>query len=129
MRNRWGPPRGVPRIFGGYTTKIRGTPTRSEGRHPVRGSSHGPRLVARSEARRTVRGLSRRGLSRRLVARQLQRPPEVPAGHAAIGLPALAEGQQLLRRGHLTAPIGEAETLANAEVARGQHVGTAQGED
>jgi hypothetical protein len=55
--------------------------------------------------------------------------PEIPACYASIGLPALAEFQELLRLGELALFVGELETLLYCVIESWQHVRTAQTEN
>src|SRR6266851_1361179 len=63
------------------------------------------------------------------VAGALAGAPHVPTGDGAIGAPALAEGEELLGRGHVLLAVGDGPALPDPEVVDGENVGAAEPED
>ena len=59
---------------------------------------------------------------------QLHGAPQKPRGDTSVRSPPGSEKGECLRRGHLLQPIGEAKTVADAEVIDRQDVGPAQPE-
>jgi len=60
------------------------------------------------------------------LARKIDRAPQVPRRRRAIGRPALAPGGEGARRRHAAQAVGEAKSIAYAEVVDRQHVGAAE---
>src|SRR2546422_1077876 len=70
--------------------------------------------------------------SRRAAVREdarIERPPQIPGRHRAVGAPALAATQDLPRRREEAGAEGTGEALADAVVACGKNIRPPQPED
>src|SRR5712692_280638 len=63
------------------------------------------------------------------VAGALASAPHVPTGDGAVGAPAFAEGQELLRLGHVLFAVGDGPAFFDAQVVNGEDVEAAEAED
>src|SRR6266852_616086 len=63
------------------------------------------------------------------VAGALEGAPHVPTGDGAVRAPALAEGEEFFRLGHVLLAVGDGPAFFDAEVVDGENVGAAEAED
>jgi hypothetical protein len=63
------------------------------------------------------------------VAGTLAGAPHVPTGDAAVGAPALAEGEEFLGLGHVLLAVGDGPAFLDAEVMDGEDVGATEAKD
>src|SRR5207247_1074777 len=100
-------------------------------------STRRPRTGPRSRESRRIPGAARPSASPRPGSRhgavlenaRIERPPQIPGGHRAVGAPALAATQDLPRRREDAGVEGAGESFADAVVAGGKDVRPTQPED